>query len=424
MKKKQFCKYHPQRAAHRKCYYCKQPICAECQHHYEKHIFCGRKCYYKWKIEQLFSRIKPYKQLAWFILILLLSDIFIILLLKPENQTPQQEKFTNKIVQDSSVETIPLKSDEFVSGNEIVFKVSAPANRLLAVTRNGQFIKTMINPHALETEIKVPLILGQNIVKLFTYSEGEKPRLLDSLSINYFSKRLKFLEQPVYSVKTKKKVVALTFDGGSLDRGVISILDTLKKYDVKCTMFLTGNFMRHYPQLVKRIVADGHETGNHSYSHPHLTQLEINGSNKTLDNVNATLIENQLSKSDSIFYRLSGRHFAPLWRAPYGEFNSEIIRWAALAGYKHIGWSDKCDTWDWVADTTSNIYRKNIEILARLLMVDDKYGLNGKIILMHLGTERKTEIPYEILGAIIRKLRERGYRFVTVSELINAKFNE
>jgi len=421
MKKKQFCKNHPDRAAYRKCYYCKEPLCSDCQHHYEKHIFCGKKCYYSWKAEKLVKLIKPYRQLAWFILILLISDLFIILFLNRESIPQKEESLSSRVTQDTSVNKISFKSDELVQGNEIVFKVTVPENRLIALARNGQFIETVISRRPGQIEIKSNLDLGRNSFKLFTFSEGEKPELLDSISVNYFSRRVKFLEQPVYRVNTDKKFVALTFDGGSLDNGTINILDTLKKYDVKCTMFLTGDFIHHYPNLVKRIIADGHETGNHSYSHPHLTQLEINGSNETLDNVTYTLIKRQLNSADSIFNKVGGKHFAPLWRAPYGEFNNEIIRWAALAGYKHIGWSDKCDTWDWVADTTSNIYRKNVEILARLLMVEDKYGLNGKIILMHLGTERSSEIPYKILGEIIRKLRQRGYHFVTVSELINSK---
>lgn len=421
MKKKQFCKNHPDRAAHRKCYYCKAPLCTDCQHHYEKHIFCGKKCYYSWKIATLVKALKSYKQLTWFILILLISDLLIILLLKHEPIPQKEAGLSGQIVTDTSANKVSFKSNELVQGNEIVFKVTVPENHLIALARNGQFIKTVISSRSGQIEIKSSLDLGRNSFKLFTFSEGEKPELLDSISVNYFSRRVKYLELPVYQVNTGKKLVALTFDGGSLDNGTIDILDTLKKYDVKCTMFLTGNFIRHYPQLVKRIVSDGHETGNHSYSHPHLTQLEINGGNETLDNVTYALIDKQLSRADSIFNKVSGKHFAPLWRAPYGEFNNEIIRWAALAGYKHIGWSDKCDTWDWVADTTSSIYRKNVEILARLLMVEDKYGLNGKIILMHLGTERSREIPYKILGEIIRKLRQRGYHFVTVSELINSK---
>ena len=109
---------------------------------------------------------------------------------------------------------------------------------------------------------------------------------------------------------------------------------------------------------------------------------------------------------------------APLWRAPYGEINSEILLWAAEAGFKHIHWTDKCDTWDWVTDTTSSIYRTGPQILEHFLELDDKVGLGGKIILMHLGTERKTEIPNGILADLITKLRERGYKFKTIGQIL------
>ncbi len=421
MEEKKFCKNHPDKTAHRKCYHCKQPICPECQHHYENHIFCGKKCYYVWKSESILNRVKPYKQLVWFVLIVLLSDLIIILIMSGEYRKSIKESYAPALFRDSSIAEIPYKADELVQGNKIVFTLTIPQGRVIALVKNGQFVKTEINKYARKIEMESSLDIGQNVFKLYAFSESEKARLIDSVVVSYYSKRLEFLARPVYRINTSKKITALTFDGGSLDNGALSILDTLKKYNVKCTMFLTGGFIRHYPALVKRIIADGHEVGNHSYSHPHLTHLEINGSTKTLETVNYTMLQKQLYDADSVFNRVSGGHFAPLWRAPYGEVNGEIIRWAAQAGYKHIGWSDKCDTWDWVADTTSKIYRNNIEILARLLMVEDKYGLNGKIILMHLATERGSERPYEILGEIIRKLRRQGYRFVTISELINAK---
>ena len=109
---------------------------------------------------------------------------------------------------------------------------------------------------------------------------------------------------------------------------------------------------------------------------------------------------------------------APVWRAPYGELNNEILWCAAEAGFKHINWSNKCDTWDWVKDTTSSIYRTAPEILEHFLKLDKEIGLGGKIILMHLGTERDIEMPYEILAEMITILRERGYKFKTVGQLL------
>ncbi len=122
---------------------------------------------------------------------------------------------------------------------------------------------------------------------------------------------------------------------------------------------------------------------------------------------------------DSMFRRLTGIHLAPLWRAPFGELNRDILRWAAEAGWKHTGWSLRCDSWDWVADSASKLYRTPNEIVTHFERLEQSQGLNGRILLMHLSSERKNEFPYTVLGRLIDSLRGRGYRFVTVSGLLN-----
>ena len=242
--------------------------------------------------------------------------------------------------------------------------------------------------------------------------------MIDSFTITFKSARVEYMRRYVSRIKGDSSGIALTFDGGSTDNGTEKILNILRENNVRCTMFLTGDFLKKYPKLVKQMVLDGHEIGNHSYSHPHLTMLEKDGSTNTRENVNRQLVHEQLLKADSIFQRISGYPMAPLWRAPYGEINNEILLWAAEAGFKHIHWSDKCDTWDWVADTTSSIYRTAPQILEHFLEMGDEIGMGGKIILMHLGTERKEEIPNSILADLIIKLRERGYKFKTIGQLL------
>ncbi len=189
---------------------------------------------------------------------------------------------------------------------------------------------------------------------------------------------------------------------------------------MQCTMFLTGNFIRLYPEYVRRMVADGHELGNHSFSHPHLTLLEIDGSSNSKDYVNREFIRRQLGTTDSLFQEVTNRHLTPLWRAPFGELNKDILLWAAEAGYKHINWSAKADSWDWVADTTSNLYRSAEEIYKHYIDLEQKEGLDGRILLMHLGSERSADFPYQTLGKLIDELRERDYHFKSVSQMINA----
>ena len=107
------------------------------------------------------------------------------------------------------------------------------------------------------------------------------------------------------------------------------------------------------------------------------------------------------------------------YRAP-GETTEEFLRWAAEAGFKHIGWSPKCDALDWVKDSTSSLYRSSNQILQHFLKLEEEHGLNGRIILMHIATERQNDFAYLMLPALIDSLRHRGYRFVTVSKLLNA----
>ncbi len=120
---------------------------------------------------------------------------------------------------------------------------------------------------------------------------------------------------------------------------------------------------------------------------------------------------------------------APYWRAPFGEHNATIRRWAAEIGYRHVGWTlghsmeQSMDTMDWVADTSSVAYRSAEQIMNHLLHLadqDEGFGAAGGIILMHLGTQRKADQIYEMLPAFIEQMQSRGYQFVKVSELISS----
>jgi len=262
---------------------------------------------------------------------------------------------------------------------------------------------------------------GKNIFVVWGMLPNGKSVLIDSFSLNYTTPRIDYLMRPVYRVRTKSKNVAFTFDGGSSNKGTQEILDILHSKNIKITMFLTGQFVKNYPDLVRQIIDDGHEIANHSYNHPHFTNIEIDGKNTTRLHVNMNYLESQLNKTDSIYFTLMKEHMIPFWRAPFGETNREILFWAAELGYRHIGWSNKCDSWDWAADKSSNLYRSAEQIRTHFLDLEEEKGLQGKIILMHLGSERKDDFPYEKLGALLDDLKVRGYSFLKVSELLKLK---
>ena len=192
-------------------------------------------------------------------------------------------------------------------------------------------------------------------------------------------------------------------------------------------MFLTGRFVKRYPETAKRIVQMGHEVGNHTWDHLHLTSYALDKKQTTLPHLNKRTLQEQLQRTDELFVEVTGEKMQPFWRAPYGEHNGEIRRWAAESGYRHIGWTlgrtygESLDTVDWVADSNSSAYRSSQEILQKFLKLadrDDGWGLAGGIILMHLGTHRQEDPVYQILPKLIEALNERNYRIVPISDLL------
>jgi len=222
--------------------------------------------------------------------------------------------------------------------------------------------------------------------------------------------------------------ISITFDGGADASSARQILDILKKNKIKTTFFLSGIFIDKYRDLTRRIVDDGHEVGNHTFTHPHLTTYGINRKQVLRPGVTFKRIRMELDKTARLFKEVTGREMSPLWRAPYGEINGAILRWAALSGYQHIAWTynrktrKSMDSLDWVSDRRSPFYHSAEEIKKRLTsFIDDDNSANGGIVLMHLGTERKEDVVHEKLDEIINSFVAKGYDFVPVSQLIKLK---
>lgn len=194
---------------------------------------------------------------------------------------------------------------------------------------------------------------------------------------------------------TSDKVVALTFDFGS-DAGNLSrILQILGDRGVKATFFATGQAAANYPSALRSVVTQGHEIGNHSYSHPYFTKLT------------SAQMTDELSRASTAIRNASGQAPKPYFRPPYGDYNSTVLQAAGNAGYTHtVMWT--IDTVDWRGVSSTSIRDKVVNGVTP-----------GSIVLMHVGGGA-TGTP-DALPGMIDGLRSAGYRLVTVSQLLGSR---
>lgn len=194
---------------------------------------------------------------------------------------------------------------------------------------------------------------------------------------------------PVYSVGRSDMCIALTIDAAWSTDKTQFILDTLKKYDIPATFFLCGVWVHAYPDYVKAIAEAGHEIGNHSLTHPHMNSLS------------EAQIAEELNKLNDEIEELTGKR-CTLFRAPFGEYNDQVINTAHKLGFEVIQWSR--DTIDWKEGRSAQTILD--AVLPKLS--------SGDIILCHNnGYELETYLP-----KLIETAQAAGYRFVTVSELL------
>ncbi len=188
--------------------------------------------------------------------------------------------------------------------------------------------------------------------------------------------------------------VALTFDDAPDTTFTPQVLDVLKKHQVRATFFLVGAQAEKHPEMVKRIVREGHVIGNHSYSHKLFTKLSDD------------LFQSQVLQTQQALKRLIG--YAPrLLRPPYGEITESQLLWASERGYRIVNWN--VDSLDWKQlgqeKVTSNILT-NVK--------------PGSIILQHSGGGPGQDLngTVKALPTVIQTLKARNLKMVTLPELL------
>lgn len=185
--------------------------------------------------------------------------------------------------------------------------------------------------------------------------------------------------------------IALTFDDGPHPRYTPEILDILDQYGIKATFFIVGLNAEYYPEALEEISLRGHEIGNHTYTHPHVSVLD------------AETLAQEVERCESVIYGLTDRR-TKLFRPPEGMVDEGVKRALRGLDYKVILWD--IDTRDW-AHTPPEAIRDNIV----------KHIASGDIILMHDYVSGGSPTP-EALRLFIPELLEMGYKFVVISELI------
>lgn len=202
----------------------------------------------------------------------------------------------------------------------------------------------------------------------------------------FFSKPIKKL--PIYSVDTPEKKIAISFDCAWGTDYTDELLVVMERENVKCTFFTVEFWTEKHPDYIKKIFESGHEIGTHSATHPHMNSLSKEN------------VIKELTTSSKAIEELTGEK-VNLFRAPFGEYNDSVLSVAESLGLYTIQWS--IDSLDWKDLSKTEIENRVI-----------KRAQNGSIVLFH----NQGKNTAKALPAIIKTLKEQGFTFVKISELI------
>lgn len=195
-----------------------------------------------------------------------------------------------------------------------------------------------------------------------------------------------------YLGDTTKKVIYLTFDCGYENGYTASILDTLKKHNAPAAFFVVGNMIESAPDLIRRMVAEGHIVGNHTYHHPDMSTISDQAS-----------FQKELESLEALFQETTGQTMSKYYRPPQGKYNVENLRQAKALGYKTILWS--LAYVDWYVDDQPTPEQAYAKLLPRIH--------DGAIVLLH-STSRTNA---EILDDLLTKWEEMGFTFASLDQL-------
>lgn len=196
-----------------------------------------------------------------------------------------------------------------------------------------------------------------------------------------------------YVGSDQEKVIYLTFDAGYENGNTEPILDALKKHNATATFFVVGHYLESAPELIKRMVEEGHTVGNHTYHHPDMSSISDKAAfAKEMDDVAA------------LYQEITGQEMTLYYRPPQGKYSRENLQMAQEMGYTTFFWS--LAYVDWYQDQQPTHEEAFQKLTSRIHP--------GAIVLLHSTSQTNGEIMDELLT----KWEEMGYSFRPLSELV------
>ena len=235
-------------------------------------------------------------------------------------------------------------------------------------------------------------LLVESITATTTGAWGLSFRQEGSAPVSPASQRELARVDAAYLGDTTQKVIYLTFDAGYENGCTAQILDVLQKHNVPAAFFLVGNYFDSHPDLVKRMVSEGHIVGNHTSTHPDMSKIATEEAfRKELEGVEAK------------YKALIGEDMPKFYRPPRGVYSQKNLEMAQKMGYKTVFWS--LAYVDWKADDQPTAEYAFSKLLPRTH--------NGAVVLLH-STSRTNA---QILDELLTKWKEQGYTFASIDKL-------
>ena len=195
-----------------------------------------------------------------------------------------------------------------------------------------------------------------------------------------------------YAENTDQKVIYLTFDAGFENGNTPAILDALKKHNVPATFFVVGNFLSDNPDLIKRMVEEGHIVGNHTYTHPDMSKIS------TMES-----FSKEIQDVEKLYQEITGKEMIKFYRPPQGKYSEENLKMAKELGYKTFFWS--LAYVDWYQDKQPTKEEAFDKLLGRIHP--------GAVVLLH----NTSSTNGQILDELLTKWEEMGYTFKSLNQM-------